>query len=164
MSTRANIVIKDKHNQLIFYRHSDGYPEGTLPSLKKFMSWVKSRKIRDNVSQAAGWLILIGAQEYDKVYVGAGKSRKKTTLTEPAKDDPISGWKVGAYEPTTAIHGDIDYRYTLDLTAKTIIVEEMGDGGGIIDTITTFESEPDVSEPVEPAPVEQPSRFEGIVY
>jgi hypothetical protein len=162
MSTRANIVIKDKHGQMIFYRHSDGYPEGTLPTLKKFMSWVKSGKIRDNVSQAAGWLIMVGAQEYDSVYVGAGKSRKKTTLTEPGKDDIMSGWKVGAYEPTTAIHGDIDYLYTLDLTAKTITVEEMN-GGGILDTITTFEGEPEVSEPLESAPVEQPSRFEGIV-
>jgi hypothetical protein len=81
MSTRANIVIKDKHSQLIFYRHSDGYPEGTLPSLKKFMSWVKAGTIRNNVSQAAGWLIMVGAQEYDSVYIGAGKRRKKTTLT-----------------------------------------------------------------------------------
>ena len=81
MSTRANIIIKDEHSQLIFYRHSDGYPEGALPTLNKFMDWVKAGKIRDNVDQASGWLILIGAQEYDTVYVGSGERRKKTTLT-----------------------------------------------------------------------------------
>lgn len=65
MSTRANIVIKDRHDKLFFYRHSDGYPEGTLPTLNKFIDWVKSGKIRDNVSQAAGWLIILGALEYN---------------------------------------------------------------------------------------------------
>jgi hypothetical protein len=29
-------------------------------------------------------------------------------------------WKVGAYEPTTAIHGDIEHLYVLDLSAKEI--------------------------------------------
>lgn len=51
MSTRANIIVKDKHDTLWFYRHSDGYPEGTLPSLNKFLDMVKSGKIRDNVGQ-----------------------------------------------------------------------------------------------------------------
>jgi hypothetical protein len=36
-------------------------------------------------------------------------------------------------------------------------------GGGILDTITMFDGEPTVSEPVKPVTVEQPSRFEGIV-
>lgn len=29
-------------------------------------------------------------------------------------------WKVGAIEPTTGIHGDIDYLYTIDLITKEI--------------------------------------------
>lgn len=37
MSTRANVVIKDQYSSLWFYRHTDGYPEGTLPTLEKFM-------------------------------------------------------------------------------------------------------------------------------
>jgi hypothetical protein len=80
MSTRANIIIKDKYGQLIFYRHSDGYPEGALPTLKKLMSWVKDGKIRDNVDQASGWLILIGAEEYGDVYEGGGKYTPKNPI------------------------------------------------------------------------------------
>lgn len=64
MSTRANIIITDGQDKLFFYRHSDGYPSGTLPTLNLFLEWVKVGKIRDNVQQAAGWLILIGANEY----------------------------------------------------------------------------------------------------
>ena len=66
MSTRANIIIKDSWgNELFFYRHSDGYPDGTLPTLEKFVKWVKEGRIRDHAGQAAGWLIIIGADEYN---------------------------------------------------------------------------------------------------
>ena len=110
MSTRANIIIKDDYDKLWFYRHSDGYPEGTLPTLNKFLDMVKEGKIRDNAGQAAGWLIVIGRDEYAEnrsMYPG------------------MSDWKVGAYEPTTGQHEDIEYLYTIDLVKKTIEWEEV---------------------------------------
>ena len=107
MSTRCNIKIIDSlGKELWFYRHSDGYPEGVLPTLNKFLDLVKSGKIRNNVSQASGWLILIGAQEYER-------SLEKLESGE-------GDWKVGAYEPTTGEHGDISYLYVVDLDKKTI--------------------------------------------
>ena len=107
MSTRANIKITDGRNTLWFYRHSDGYPEGALPTLNRFMDWLRSSAIRDNVGQAAGWLVVIGHQEY------AGH-------LEPGDRNSGMGWKVGAYEPTTGLHGDTEYLYTIDLAAKTL--------------------------------------------
>ncbi len=104
MSTRANIIIKDNYSKLWFYRHSDGYPEGTLPTLNQFLNMVKSGEIRDNVGQAAGWLIVIGYEEY----------------AESRETYKGSRWKVGAYEPTTGQHWDIEYLYTIDLVKKTI--------------------------------------------
>lgn len=62
MSTRCNIIVKDGRDELIFYRHSDGYPEGAMPTLETFLALVKEGKVRSNVSQAAGWLILLGGQ------------------------------------------------------------------------------------------------------
>ena len=106
MSTRANIIIKDRHSKLWFYRHSDGYPEGTMPTLEKFLQYVKDGKIRNNVGQAAGWLIIIGHDEY-------------------GSQTPDENWEVGAYEPTTGQHGDIEYLYTIDLQALTIEVLEV---------------------------------------
>jgi len=131
MSTRANVVIKDKYDELWFYRHSDGYPEGTMPTLKKFINLVKKGKIRDNVYQASGWLIILGAEEYKHHHI---KRQEKTyeDLTPEQEEEwkdkiptvPI-GWKVGAFEPTTGKHGDIEYLYTIDLDKKTIVTERI---------------------------------------
>ena len=110
MSTRANIIIRDKYDELIFYRHSDGYPEGTLPTLEKFLDWAIEGRIRDNVGQAAGWLILIGADEYGVTAVNP---------VEPVEREGM-GWKCGAYEPSVGIHGDIEHLYVIDLEEMEI--------------------------------------------
>ena len=127
MSTIANIIIKDKYDKLYFYRHSDGYPEGTMPTLNKFMDLVKSGKIRDNVGQSAGWLIIIGAIEYQSLNPHIFPEWDKRSYDQNcAKIDvaindflPLD-WKVGAYEPTTGIHEDIEYLYVIDLDTKKI--------------------------------------------
>lgn len=106
MSTRCNIKLVDGTDELWFYRHSDGYPKGAMPTLEEFMVNVINGNIRDNLSQAGGWLIYYGAKEYG--------------LHDPNGQDEYSGWKVGSIEPTTGQHGDIEYLYTLDLVKKTI--------------------------------------------
>ena len=111
MSTRANIVVKSDRDKLIFYRHSDGYPEGTMPLLVEFMEKVKSGEIRDNVSQSAGWLIELGRREMMECFSD--------------KIPQYYKWKVGFIEPTTCIHGDIEYLYTIDLDKKTIKLKQV---------------------------------------
>ena len=111
MSTRANVKIKDSSGELWFYRHSDGYPEGTMPTLTRFLDMVINKQIRDNIVQASGWLILLGAEEYN-------------TSLESLKKENYNSWKVGAYEPTTGEHGDIEYLYTIDLDALTIEIHD----------------------------------------
>lgn len=111
MSTRANIKVIEGDAVLWFYRHSDGYPEGAMPLLNEFMGYLESGAIRQDISQASGWLILLGHQEYIK----EGHAKEK-----PDKDDGFSGWKVGSIEPTTQQHGDIEYLYTIDIKAKSL--------------------------------------------
>jgi hypothetical protein len=67
MSTRSQIIIKDGYTEQWFYRHSDGYPQENMPELYKFMSWVNEGKIRNNVEQSCGWLVLLGAKERNTV-------------------------------------------------------------------------------------------------
>ena len=110
MSTRANVIIKDRYDKIYFYRHSDGYPEGTMPTLNKFLNLVKNGRIRGNTGQAAGWLVLIGAEEYNS-------SLKNAENPEP---DNYFSWKVGAYEPTDGLHGDIEFLYIIDLDKQKI--------------------------------------------
>lgn len=136
MSTRANIIVKDNYDKLFFYRHSDGYPEGTLPTLKIFLQWVKDGKIRNNTMQAAGWLVILGALEYATIpdVKGSetspfeGYSYRETDLS--ALQEP-KDWKAGAYEPTNGIHGDIEYLYIIDLNKKTVECFENWDGNGL---------------------------------
>jgi hypothetical protein len=118
MSTRANIVIQDSRSKLYFYRHSDGYPECTMESLKEFVDMYKTQ-LRGNISQSAGWLILKGAVEYGF----------KGDLKDPSGDNnkyEWNTWKVGAYEPTTDIHGDIEYLYIINLEDKTLKCYKVG--------------------------------------
>jgi len=131
MSTRANIKIVDKYSTLWFYRHSDGYPEGTLPTLEKFLQYVKDGKIRGNCSQGAGWLIIIGAEEYKNYQIPREGARWSDLSSVEAKKwegkiptEPRN-WKVGAYEPTSGQHGDIEFLYTIDLEKMTITTEEV---------------------------------------
>ena len=110
MSTRAQVIIKDSYGEVWFYRHSDGYPEGIKESLSTFMEWVKSGKIRDNVSQSSGWLVIIGHQEYNT-----------PAAPDMVNDNVGMSWKVGAYEPCAPVeHGDIEYLYTIDLEKKQV--------------------------------------------
>ena len=117
MSTRADIIIKDKYQTQRFRRHNDGYPEGALPSLTTFMEWVRDGRIRDNVSQASGWLIMIGAMETNHIWNGK-EYVEKESITEPQEGS--MGWKVGNYEPMDTACDDAEYEYTLDLDAMTI--------------------------------------------
>lgn len=116
MSTRANIIIKDNYSHLYFYRHSDGYPEGVQGSLLKFRDWLRDGKIRNNVGQGSGWLILLGALEYEE-YTNI---HKMLSLDSYDQVPPPTDWKVGAYEPTTGLHGDIEHLYLIDMKAMTV--------------------------------------------
>jgi len=127
MSTRANIVLKEGNQKLFFYRHSDGYPAGTMPTLNIFLKWLKN-DIRPNLQQGSGWLIMLGAMEYNtipkfdllKAWRENAKQYGDIETIESPKD-----WKVGAYEPTDCLHGDIEFLYTIDLLTKEIKVQEV---------------------------------------
>jgi len=129
MSTRANIILKEGKEKLFFYRHSDGYPSGTLPTLNKFIEWMKEGKIRNDLSQGAGWLIILGAIEYGAIpeYKTEKVKRYGREYIETVQDsvECPKDWKVGAYEPTTALHGDIEYLYTIDMNTLELTVQNV---------------------------------------
>ena len=112
MSTRCNVIIKDEYNKIILYRHSDGYPECVGIDLKDFVKGYTDGSMRLDAMQSSGWLILRGNAEYNN-----GNCRKSANNT-----DRFMGWKVGAYEPTTSIHGDILYLYVIDLKQRKLCI------------------------------------------
>lgn len=134
MSTRANIILTESYSyrarngrkvakteKLYLYRHSDGYPEGVMPTLGKFIDWLKRGKIARSIQQGAGWLIMLGACEYNTIpryEIREGYGDPDTIA------DPLN-WKVGAYEITNGIHGDIEFLYTVDLTSCALTVQRV---------------------------------------
>jgi len=125
MSTRAKITIKDGYEEVYFYRHSDGYPSGTMHTLKKFIDWIVTGRIRKSASLSAGWLVLIGAEEYrcyGKSYKN-GNMRPKKTVLEPGNDhNSLTSWKCGSYEPCGEPPGDYAYAYLIDLEKDTLTI------------------------------------------
>jgi len=128
MSTRCQIKIVDESQELWFYRHSDGYPSSVMPDLRKLLAWVKEGKLRDNVEQTAGWLVLLGAQEYayEAVFQRDHTLNIPVDLHRKEPEFTMTGWKVGAYEPCPCrdFHDDIEFFYVLDLHAKTLSFAE----------------------------------------
>ena len=122
MGTRANVIIKDDQTTLYFYRHSDGYPKHTGESLSDFVLGYKFENMRNNALQSAGWLILKGHFEY--LNGGEATSMAQPRMGNSFKDE----WKVGAYEPTSALHGDVEYIYVIDLEKMTLSCRAPGNG------------------------------------
>ena len=126
MSTRCNVVLIDEYTKpdikhpVILYRHSDGYEDGVQETLDKFCGWVREGRIRDNVGQAGGWLILLGCQEYATGKHGHPSGDSPLEDTQPGSLGGISGWEIGAYELTDwGLHGDIEYLWVVDLATAT---------------------------------------------
>lgn len=123
MSTRANIIIRDQSTTLYFYRHSDGYPESTGEDLKEFCKGY-SKNFRADAMQSAGWLIIHGFHTMIADHKAIDAKFSKASL------EPLKGyeWKVGYYEPTNGLHGDVEYVYIIDLDSMTLETREANFG------------------------------------
>lgn len=127
MSTRANVILREPYSkdinrgkridELMFYRHSDGYPAGVLPTLEKLSDWIKRGVVRNNLMQVAGWLVILGAMEYNAI--PEFEAQNGYCINTDTIKDP-EDWKVGAYEPCTGLVGNIEYVYVMDITTGEI--------------------------------------------
>lgn len=119
MSTRCNVLVfddwTDPERPILLYRHSDGYPEGVKDSLDTLLGWVNEGKVRTTADQAAGWLFILGAQEYGCLTTGK-EMPGRTVRGDGTPSGGISGWKVGCYEPAVEMPGDIEYAHFVYLT------------------------------------------------
>lgn len=107
MSTRSNIILGSPlwNEQLYFYKHMDGYPDGVAPYLNTFVRWLREGYIRNNVEQSAGWLIVMGTME----------QLSRFNAINFKNMPEFYGWKVGDIELATCIHGDIEHLYYINV-------------------------------------------------
>lgn len=119
MSTRCHIRVKEANSKLypcMIYKHSDGYPERTLPFLEKFTKrFFKERG--DDAEYYLAQLLRHWAIEDQK------ESENNEWYKENEKYLPKNqfyGWGVCL---TSDPHGDIEYLYTVDLATGKVTVE-----------------------------------------
>ena len=134
MSTRSIVAITDDGKcPLLFYRHSDGDPDGVQPTLDQFCEWLRDEKIRDNPSQAAGWLVLLGHQELVETQQ---RWSQRDTSSAPQDQEGAEayarmvpsgegahgyGWKSSLYEPCLReqIGWDIEWLHVVNVNNGT---------------------------------------------
>lgn len=93
MSTRCNIIIKDRGDRRIYlYHHHDGYPEGVGSDLKKYLSQFQDWQFRQH---------------------GAWKFANDLVKNKAGLDDD-------KYEVSMGLHSDIDYCYVINCSAGTL--------------------------------------------
>lgn len=102
MSTRCQIVIKDgeSFNPIKIYKHSDGYPNGVLPTLEPF--------IKDFVVNRGPDVEYCLAQIVRHFAV-------KDFVRNDKKEVPSSSRYIG-WGLDTELHGDIEFLYIVDLS------------------------------------------------
>jgi len=91
---------------------------GKYIGVRKTFIYLFSKKIRDNLSQSAGWLIMLGAIEYDTIPVFEKVEKTYSSKGNIKTCASPKDWQVGAFEPTTGLHGDIKHLYVVDLKKK----------------------------------------------
>lgn len=137
MAIRANVILSDIHSyrsknnlnviktkQLIFYRQADGNPEAIMPVLNVFLKWIKEGKLKNSIGQCGGWLIILGAIEYN-TFPKVLFFKEKLGFNELNKMQLPKVWKCGSFEPAVSISGDIDYLYEIDINEAKLTVKKV---------------------------------------
>lgn len=122
MSTRAHIGFFEKEPteaertkpEVLIYKHSDGYPEGTLPQLVEFcVSFNRERGLRDTEYATARCVQFMTNYDDDGM-----REWYAETPTMGTYKQSYLGYGVG-----TGFHGDIEYYYVV--TPEEIKVYEV---------------------------------------
>jgi hypothetical protein len=101
MATRCQIKVAGE--KTLLYKHFDGYPEGVLPTLNATLHWFKEDRGFFDGPYLLARLTQAFANEFD------GQSR-----------GPRSSLGIGL---DTALHGDIEYLYTVNKNFTVTIKE-----------------------------------------
>lgn len=132
MSTRSQIKVKG--SDIMIYKHSDGYPSGVMPTLKKTVEWFIEE--RGNEPDYALAQIMRAFARRDERKRKEGLAEHKAMLENFEGEEDSTEYKhlkmwVDMYSKQSPTgwgldcirHGDIDYMYIVDLKNGIITIE-----------------------------------------
>ena len=113
--------VKELENyEVLLYRHSDGYPDGVLPELEKFLKfWEKARGITDT-EYCGARLLQYMCNEMDGIYGKDFMLEDKNNLTG-----------IYSYGICKNLHGDIEYYYAIYPSAIDIYEQNSSEWSGL---------------------------------
>ncbi len=124
MSTRCQIAIEGSPIKL--YKHSDGYPEGVLPTLLPFVKDFFTRRGDQPDYFLARLTMTFGLEdlkEHEASRARVLKSQGAKAVKDYGYDKPnLLGFGLDA-----EWHGDIEYRYLVDALGTTVVEKRIGD-------------------------------------
>lgn len=120
MSTRCHIQVKSqgKIYPCIIYKHSDGYPEGTLPFLEAFTKRFFDQRGDDPEYFVAQYLRQLAITEQED----AIQSEFYKDMPEYHPKNSFLGYGVC---PLKNKHADIEYVYTADLSTGNVSTKDV---------------------------------------
>jgi len=123
MSTRCQIKLKESSDSIHIYKHSDGYPEDVIPTLKPFVERFFKNRGNDSEYLLAQIIRAFAIRDY-KERLDNDKTGKKQCSKLPKDDNFLYGqdylgWGLGCIE-----HGDIAYLYEIDDKGMIYINDE----------------------------------------
>ncbi len=125
MSTRSQLRFVDSSRDwtdpVQVYRHSDGYPEGVLPALRKLRDVQNNTATLRGANYAAANFIFLCKLQGMTMYEDDGFSRNsidQDDILDPEEwdvDQPHFLLGYGVESPSSGIHGDEEYLYIVDV-------------------------------------------------
>lgn len=163
MSTRSQILFRDVHrwtdddgetqervDEVLTYKHHDGYPKGTVPTLRRYFQYAGARA-NDFEYFVASWPYYYKRQKerYDRArsYSDLKLLEEQETPEEPRKDFEVPKQLTGlGICGNDQFHGDIEYFWVVNLNER--VIEQYNDVGFSGSDWDSYKELMDEKEPV----------------
>lgn len=123
MSTRAQIKVSDQ--PIYIYKHSDGYPEGVMPTLEPAVKYFHEQRGYDPEYMVARILMAFALAEEKFRQERIKEFERLRNSTEERLYKMYSKPEVLGFGLDLQVHGDIQYMYHVDARTGEIRVEEV---------------------------------------
>jgi hypothetical protein len=139
MSTRSQIRFTDRHSTVQVYKHSDGYPEGTVDLLDTVRTVQDATGTARDATYTAANFVFVGKLTGMQMYANEGSALSgdlaDSTLHELTSNPEEALEKLkqphfllgfGVEDPDSGIHGDEKWLYEFNTDNEKLAVIDLG--------------------------------------